>query len=420
MKILTCIGAYGRQYMGNEISRELLVEFTRRGHTCLVYAGVTPGELQGEPVSYEDGPITVRRQLCYTKGRARIPAEIGGRILHYPRFIPLVQGLRRLLHEHPDIDVIHVDATYPMATIVALAALGHRAPIVPSVHGGDLMDYPGYGYGRYRLTRQLIRWTFGQSTLLRVNSPLMGARARELGCDPAKIRHIPVNIGNFFFEADTSLAERRSTARQMIREQNGMALDAPLLLGLGRLLPLKGFHDLIAAMPVVAQTRPDALLVIAGPNRIDEKLGDQRESLQRAIAHHGVAKQVQLRDSLDYATEMRPYLAAADLFVAPAHIDGMNRNVAEAGSQGTPSLVSTMTGIAPTVRRWNAGVVVEARNIPELGKAIADLLNAPDELARYGANAQRMAQRFRSAVIADELLDLYQEAIAQQSAATKR
>jgi glycosyltransferase involved in cell wall biosynthesis len=419
MKILTCIGAYGRQYMGNEISRELLAEFTRRGHTCLVYAGVTPGELQGEPVSYDDGPIHVRRQLCYTKGRARIPAEIGGRILHSPRFLPLLQGLRRLLREHPDVDVIHVDAVYPMATIVALAALGHRAPIVPSVHGGDLMDYPGYGYGRYRLTRQLIRWTFGRSALLRVNSPLMGARARELGCDPEKIRHIPVNIGNIFFEADTPLAERRAAARQAIRERNGMAPDAPLLLGLGRLLPLKGFHDLIAAMPIVAQSRPDTLLIIAGPNRVDEMQGDQREALRRAIAQHGVARQVQLRDSLDYTTEMRPYLAAADLFLAPAHIDGMNRNVAEAGSQGTPSLVSATTGIAPTVRRWNAGVVVEARDVPALGKAIADLLDAPEELARYGANAQRMAQRFRSAVIADELLELYQEAITRHAQAAK-
>ena len=407
MKILYVVGAYGRRYSGNEIHRELVLEFSRRGHHCIVYAGVTPRELDGEPVAYRDGPVVVRRELCDTRGRHRLAAEIGRRIFHYPRFLPLLGGLRRLLREHPDVDVIHADAAYPIGTIVALAATGHRAFVIPSIHGGDLINYPGYGYGRYRLTRRLIRWTFGRSAMVRVNSPLMAGYARALDCQPHKLRHILVNIGDRFFHEETALATRRSMARAWVNAQHDFDPRAPLLLSTGRLLPLKGIHDLIAAIAMVARTCPEIRLVIAGPDSSDEAFGDHRAGLQRTILEHGVQAQVLLRGGLDYETELLTYLLAADLFVAVAHIEGLNRVVAEAGSQGRPAIVSTMTGIAPLVTALDAAIVVPPRDPRPRAGASEQVLASPPALATYGANARRLAQRFRSAVIAGELLDLY-------------
>jgi phosphatidylinositol alpha-1,6-mannosyltransferase len=410
VKILYVVGAYGRRYNANEIHRELLLEFARRGHACIVFAGVTPGELGDEPISYHDGSIDVQRMLIDTRGRHRVAAELGRRIFHYPRFLPLIWGVRELLRRHPDIDVIHADAVYPIGAIVALAATHHPAAIVPSIHGGDLMNYPGYGYGAYRSARQLIRATFKRSVMVRVNSPLMAAHARALGCPIQKLRQILVNIGDRFFQEPAPLADRRATAGTAVRRKHNLDPDAPLLLGTGRLLPLKGFIDTIAAMREVAHTYPKARLIIAGPNIVDPLRGDQRAALQAAIVRYGVAKHVHVREGLDYETEMLSYLQAADLLVAPAHIEGLNRVVAEAGTQGTPSIVSTMTGIAPLVRELEAGAVVEARNVDALAGAMCGLLDAVNDHTRYAANARRLAQRFRSVVIADALLDLYQTA----------
>lgn len=407
MKILYVVGAYGQRYIANEIHRELLCEFVRRGHQCIVYAGVTPDELRGEPVSYRDGALLVRRQLIDARGRDRVAAEIGRRVLRYPRFLPLLQGLRQLLSEHPDIDVIHADAVYPIGAIAALAAVGHGAALTPSIHGGDLIDYPGYGYGRFRRTRQLIRWTFGRSALVRVNSPLMAARARALGCDPARLHEILVNIGDRFFVQERPLAETRAAARGAVCARHGIDPAAPLLVSTGRLLPLKGFSDLIAAMTSVVQALPATRLIIAGPNFVDPQAGDQRAALERLIAARGLHEQIILRDSLSYETEMAQYLAAADLMVAVAHIEGLNRVVAEAGSQGTPSIVSSKTGVAPLVQRLSAGGVVEPRDPAALAAVISALLQQPQQRAALAHQARRLAQRFRSAVIADQLLDLY-------------
>lgn len=410
MKILYVVGAYGPRYIANEIHRELVQEFARRGHQVIVYAGVTPGELGAESIAYRDESILVERTLIDARGRDRITTEISRRLFHYPRFLPLLRGLRRLLRRHPDIDVIHADAVYPIGAIVALAAATHRAAIVPSIHGGDLIDYPGYGYGRFAVARRLARHVFAQSALVRVNSPLMAARARELGCPPSKLRHVLVNIGDRFFDNSHPLEQRRLDARAIVARQHHLDPDAPLLLGTGRLLPLKGFHDLIAAMRLLRDSRPDARVIIAGPNFVDPRDGDQCESLQRAITAHGLADRVILRDSLRYESEMALYLAAADLLVAPAHIEGLNRVVAEAGSQGTPSIVTDRTGIAPLVLSQRAGAVIPTRAPAALAEAIVGLL-ASSSHGPAAAGARRLSQWFRSAVIAEQLLALYTAAL---------
>jgi 2-deoxystreptamine N-acetyl-D-glucosaminyltransferase/2-deoxystreptamine glucosyltransferase len=195
---------------------------------------------------------------------------------------------------------------------------------------------------------------------------------------------------------------------------NGFDPDAPLLLSTGRLLPLKGFHDLLAAVASLACTRPELRLIIAGPNFVDATLGDQRAALRRTLAELHLERQVVLRDSLQHETEMPQYLLAADLLAAVARIEGMNRVVPEAGALGTPAVVSDMTGIAPTVAADRAGIVVPACDPPAIAAAIERLIAAPELRAEYGARARRLAQRFRSAVIADQLLELYAASVEQR------
>jgi phosphatidyl-myo-inositol dimannoside synthase len=413
MKILYAIGAFGPRYLANEMNRDLVQEFARRGHSCLVYAAVTPEALQGEPVSYSDGPVLVCRQVCDVRGLQRIPAEIGGRLFQHPRFLQLLVGLRRLLASHPDVDVIHAEAAYPMGTIAAIAGIGHRALLVPSIQGGDLIDYPGYGYGRFRSLRPLIRWTFRRSALVRANSQLMAKRARALGCEARKLHEVAVNIADRFFRADPPIDARRRAARGEVWGRHMLPPGAPLVVSTGRLLPLKGFQDLVAASAQLARSRPDLRVIIAGPDFVDSRSGDQRKALREDIARLGVREQVLLLDTLEYETELPVYLAAADFVVAAAHIEGMNKVVPEAGSQGTPAIVTRTTGVASVVEDLDAGLIVEARDISGLAAAMERLIASPRERDRLGQNARRMSERFRASAVAEQLLDLYEETLAR-------
>ncbi|GAC1354978.1 MAG: hypothetical protein NVSMB42_13130 [Herpetosiphon sp.] len=406
MKLCYVVGSYGKRYLANEIHRELLLHFARHGHRCLVYAGVTPAELEGEPICYEDGPITVVRQLCVKRGRGRIEDEIGQRLLHYGRFLPLLRGFRSLLREHPDIDVVHADAAYPIGAMAALAMPRHMA-LVPSIHGGDIISYPGYGYGRFLIARALLRLTWRRSALVRVNSLPMAGRAQELGCPAAKLRPILVNIGSRFFEQPAELVQYRRACREAVAAAHGLDADAPLLIALGRLLPLKGFHDAIAAMPLIHERHPNVQLLIAGPNVVDPLTGDQRVALERAIEASGAGSKIRLLNGLGYETEVGRYLAAADLCLAVAHIEGLNRTVAEAGAVGTPTVVTETTPISTLVEQMGAGVVVPAHNPQALARAINSLIDQPERREQRRGAAQRLAQQFRSEVIAEQLLALY-------------
>lgn len=410
MKILYAIGAFGPRYLANEINGELVHEFARRGHECLVFAGVTPSELGGEPVSYDDGPIHVRRQLCDAQGLRKAPAEIGQRIFRYGRFLPLLRGLRKLLAVNPDVDVIHAEAVYPIATIAAIAGIRHRAALVPSIQGGDLINYPGYGYARFALPRLLIRWTFGRSAMVRANSGLMIRQAQGLGCPEVKLREVVINIADRFFDDDASLAARRTAARLEVCRRHGFPAGAPLVVSVGRLLPLKGFHDLVAATAELSRKRPDVRVLIAGPNFVDARAGDQRQALQTAAARLAVQEQVRVLDALHHEADLPTYLAAADLVVAVAHIEGMNKVVPEAASLGVPAIVSRATGVAPLVQAMDAGVVVEARDVSGLAAAMTRLIENPGERQRLGQNALGMSRRFKTSVVADQLLDLYSSA----------
>lgn len=80
----------------------------------------------------------------------------------------------------------------------------------------------------------------------------------------------------------------------------------------------------------------------------------------------------------------------------------------EAAAVGTPTITSDGAGIADWVERCQAGAVVSAGDVGDLGDAIIRALRAPDTTAGWSANARRMAEEFRLERIAPALVELLQ------------
>ncbi|MBN1483418.1 MAG: glycosyltransferase family 4 protein [Chloroflexia bacterium] len=414
MNILYFIGAYGRQYAANEIHYELGREFVRQGHSCRVLAPITRRDLGEQPLCFQDGEVAVERFLVDAGYWPRFLNRLSWRLFRYPYFLQGLLQYRRLLRRHPEIDVVHADAVYPMGAIAALS--GCRAPLVPSVHGGDVMALPGYGYGRFALVRALTRRAFRRAAVVRINSPLMAELSRERGCPPSKIHLLEVNIGDRFFEAPAAdLPARRREARARVCADLGLAPEAFLLLSLGRLIPLKGVEEVVRAAAHLARTVPQAHTIVAGPGRSVPGLGDYGAYLAELAASLGTAESVTFAGELEYEQEVPRFLAAADLFLSPSHLEGLNRVVAEAGALGTPSVVSQGTGIAPLVQELGAGLVVPVGDVEALAGAVARLACDAVERRRMAERSRALAERFRSRAVALGLLELYRLAIEQES-----
>ncbi len=176
----------------------------------------------------------------------------------------------------------------------------------------------------------------------------------------------------------------------------------PVILFVGRLIPEKGVHVLIAAMRLLRAERVEAVARIIGSVNFGDSRGSTYVEDLRANAPDNV--------------QFRPYMAGkaladefrrASIFCCPSTWDepfGMV-NV-EAMASGLP-VVATRTGGIPEIFSEGGAMLVERDSARELAEALKRLVldaAARRRLAREGFASYR--KRFRWSVIASKYQDL--------------
>jgi phosphatidylinositol alpha-1,6-mannosyltransferase len=175
-------------------------------------------------------------------------------------------------------------------------------------------------------------------------------------------------------------------ARCATRREFGLDPERPLVLGVSRLVPRKGFDVLIDAVAEL----PDVQLAIAGAGR------DRTRLVRRAEAR-GIARRVTFLGRVpDDASFPRLY-ACADVFAMPCRdrwggleAEGFGIVFVEAAAAGIPSVAGRSGGSHEAVIDGETGLVVDGRALDVQG-ALAALL-ADDRLRRrMGAAARARA-----------------------------
>lgn len=161
----------------------------------------------------------------------------------------------------------------------------------------------------------------------------------------------------------------------------------PLILYVGRIIPEKGVHILLAAFADVLRRVPTARLVIVGSSFFGEaaKTTYQQE-LSKAGENYG--EKVYFTGFLGQEA-VRDLYAAADVIVAPAiWQEPCALVVLEAMSSGTP-LVATSTGGTPELILDSAnGMMVAPQSVDDLADAIVTLLSDKELAASMGNSAR--------------------------------
>lgn len=171
----------------------------------------------------------------------------------------------------------------------------------------------------------------------------------------------------------------------------------PFILGIGRLVPVKGFDLVVRAMPEVLRKQPAARLVLVGD-------GPERTRLQQLARE----SQVLHRITFAGATEgLAPYLAAADILVAPSRNEGMGRAIVEAMSLGLPVVASRVGGIPSVVSDGESGRLVSPEDPAGIADALIGLLGDPGLRDTYGACGKKRAELFSLPRMESLLLKLY-------------
>jgi phosphatidyl-myo-inositol alpha-mannosyltransferase len=180
----------------------------------------------------------------------------------------------------------------------------------------------------------------------------------------------------------------------------------PTLLFVGRLEPRKGLAYLVRAFLRLKPRFPAARLLVVGRDdkRQQEKaMGMVPPRLRPDLVFVGSVPQADLPS----------YYASADVFCAPS-LGGESFGIvlAEAMAVGLPVVCSDIGGYRDLVRDGREGLLVPPRDPEALATAIAGLLDNPARLTAMGQAAGAAAHRYAWRVVAAQVAEVYQSALA--------
>lgn len=165
----------------------------------------------------------------------------------------------------------------------------------------------------------------------------------------------------------------------------------PLVLGVGRLVPKKGFRYLIEAMAHLRREGSSVRCVIVGE-------GEERAALEQLIRTHGLTGV----DLLGVRTqdEVRAWMSRATAFVLPCVVDqDGNRDalptvLLEALASGVPAISTDVAGVGEIVDRGSAGMLVPQRDVRALATALQRLLADEPLRTTLAARGRERAEQF--------------------------
>lgn len=142
--------------------------------------------------------------------------------------------------------------------------------------------------------------------------------------------------------------------RAEARRRLGLRPDATVLIGVGGLVPRKGFQRLISLLSQVRKNYPNLVYLIVGGGTSQ---GDMRPELEALARRHGVGDIVRFCGPQP-ASELKWFYGAADVFALATEHEGWANVFLEAMACGLPVVTTRVGGNAQVVADARVGVVV--------------------------------------------------------------
>lgn len=335
----------------------------------LIATGLYPPEIGG-PATY--AKLFEERLPGYGIEVTVLPFQT---VRHLPPILRHAAYCWRVIRSARHADAILVQDTVSTGLPVAIAALLLRKKFILRVPGdyaweqgvqrfgvGDTLDdFQSRSYGiAVALLRAVQRFTVSRAT--RVIAPSKYLANIVSGWVSNEVDVVYNGI---------VLSERPSP----LKEKN-------LIVSSGRLVPWKGFNELID----IVSKHPEWRLKIFGD-------GPERDELQERVRAMRAEQRIELRGSVPRAELLRAF-AEASVFVLNSRYEGLSHTLVEAMSVGTPVVATNVGGNPEVVSDGEHGLLLDANDSAALEHALTRLMADEELRGRLGMAAAKRAEDF--------------------------
>ena len=269
-----------------------------------------------------------------------------------------------------------------------IAAKGQRVPVVYSRHSA----FPVPAKLRYppgRWVNKLINEHYADRII--AVSPAAAKNLTDGGISEKKITVMMNGVA--------PVARRPREETDKLRAQWDLR-EGDFVLGiLARLENYKGHMDILQALADLRKEGRPVKLLIAGA-------GPYEETLRAETVRLGLEDSVRF---LGFVSDVAPLLSVLDLQLNASYgTETSSLSILEGMSMGLPAVVSDYGGNPWLVDDGEDGLLFPTRNAAALAKAIARLMDSPQELEQMGRRAVEIYRaRFTGEIFAKKIEDVY-------------
>ncbi len=239
-----------------------------------------------------------------------------------------------------------------------------------------------WGHALVRSLERLDLVFYQSQELLEKAAQLLGLTPMELSAE----KHIVLSHG---IPSPPKIV--RAAVRARIRQELGITDGQVLAVSIGRIVRDKGIFELLDALSLISESKPEIVLALVGSVEGFDETADVRSKLEET---RSIRRLVQIVP-MCAPDRVWEYLCAADMFVFASHNEGMPNSVLEAMAMEVP----VVSFAIPPVEEIDAGggilVSVPPFDPRLFAKAMLTLAVSPGERRRLGmAGRARVAEAF--------------------------
>jgi glycosyltransferase involved in cell wall biosynthesis len=207
-----------------------------------------------------------------------------------------------------------------------------------------------------------------------------------------------VNVEKF------KLNEKTKSAAENIRKDLEIKEDDIVIGYAGRLTIEKGIVELLTAFDNIRWEYNNVHLFIIGDQDKRKPMSDDVFEWMDTDPHI---------HPIPWTDDIVSYMAATDIFVLPTYHDGFGNVLIEAAALEKPVIGTDVPGARDALQDGVNGIMVKARDVASLERALRELIESPDKRIRMGKEGRKwVVDNFDRKMVWSRLLEVYEKLLS--------